>query len=115
MEFDFLRFLSNSIAILIKEDKVYVIEDLISSGKSSLKAVQDLREFGVEVLALGAIFSYGFQKSIDNFKKESCSFSTLSNYPTLIDAALKNNYISKSDLDTLNHWRKNPANWKSNA
>ena len=89
--------------------------DLISSGKSSLKAVQDLREFGVEVLALGAIFSYGFQKSIDNFKKESCSFSTLSNYSTLIDAALKNNYINKSDLDTLNHWRKNPANWKSNA
>ena len=52
---------------------------------------------------------------IDNFKKESCSFSTLSNYSTLIDAALKNNYISKSDLDTLNHWRKDPATWKSNA
>ena len=100
---------------LSKEDKVYVIEDLISSGKSSLKAVQDLREFGVEVLALGAIFSYGFQKSIDNFKKESCSFSNLSNYSTLIDAALKNNYISKSDLDTLNRWRKDPANWKNNA
>ena len=100
---------------LSKNDKVYVIEDLISSGKSSLKAVQDLRNFGVDVLALGAIFSYGFQKSFDNFKKESCSFTTLSNYTTLIEAALKNNYISKSDLDTLNHWRKDPEIWKSNA
>ena len=100
---------------LNKDDKVYVIEDLISSGKSSLKAVQDLRDFGADVLALGAIFSYGFQKSIDNFKKESCSFSTLSDYSTLIEAALKNNYISKSDLDTLNHWRKDPEIWKSNA
>ena len=99
---------------LSKNDKVYVIEDLISSGKSSLKAVQDLRNFGVDVLALGAIFSYGFQKSFDNFKKESCSFTTLSNYTTLIEAALKNNYISKSDLDTLNHWRKDPAIWESN-
>ena len=100
---------------LSKNDKVYVIEDLISSGKSSLKAVQDLRNFGVDVLALGAIFSYGFQKSFDNFKKESCSFTTLSNYTTLIEAALKNNYISKSDLDTLNHWRKDQEIWKSNA
>tara|TARA_B100001093_G_C26783913_1_gene995800 strand:+ start:742 stop:1395 length:654 start_codon:yes stop_codon:yes gene_type:complete len=100
---------------LRKNDKVYVIEDLISSGKSSLKAVRDLRDFGVEVIALGAIFSYGFQKAIDDFKKEACSFITLSNYSTLIYAALKNNYISKSDLETLNLWRKNPAIWKRNA
>ena len=95
---------------LSKEDKVYVIEDLISSGKSSLKAVQDLSEFGAEVLALGAIFSYGFQKSIDNFKKNLALSVRYRITPLLIDAALKNNYISKSDLDTLNHWRKNPAN-----
>ena len=100
---------------LKKNDKVYVIEDLISSGSSSLKAVQDLRDFGVEVLALGAIFTYGFQKSIDNFKKASCSFRTLSEYPTLIESAVQNNYISKSDLDTLNLWRKNPSIWKGNA
>ena len=106
---------NNSDGDLRKHDKVYVIEDLISSGKSSLKAVRDLRNFGVEVIALGAIFSYGFQKAIDDFKKEACSFITLSNYSTLIDAALKNNYISKSDLETLNLWRKNPAIWKRNA
>jgi len=100
---------------LNKNDKVYVIEDLISSGKSSLKAVEDLRNFGVEVLALGAIFTYGFQKSIDNFKKASCILTTLSEYPTLIDSALKNNYITKSDLDTLNQWRKDPSKWGNNA
>ena len=100
---------------LTKEDKVYVIEDLVSSGKSSLKAVQDLREFGVSYSIRSLFSPMDFKKSIDNFKKESCYFSTLSDYSTLIDVALKNNYISKSDLDTLNHWRKDPAIWKSNA
>ena len=93
---------------LSKEDKVYVIEDLISSGKNSLKAVQDLREFGVEVLAL-ELFSLMDFKSQLIILKRILLFQYAIGLPTLIDAALKNNYISKSDLDTLNHWRKNPA------
>lgn len=97
------------------KDRVFVIEDLISSGNSSLKAVNDLKEFGANVLGLGAIFTYGFQKSIDNFKAESCKFNTLSDYSILIETALNNNYISKLDLKTLMQWRKSPESWKINA
>ena len=78
------------------EDKVFVIEDLISSGKSSIKAVRDLKEFGVEITGLGAIFTYGFEVSENNFSEESCSFKTLTNYSVLLETASKNNYISKT-------------------
>ena len=97
------------------EDKVFVIEDLISSGKSSIKAVRDLKEFGVEITGLGAIFTYGFEVSENNFSEESCSFKTLSNYSVLIDTALKNNYISNEELETLVKWRNSPSTWTPNA
>ena len=97
------------------EDKVFVIEDLISSGKSSIKAVKDLKEFGVEICGLGAIFTYGFEVSQSNFSEESCSFKTLSNYSVLLDTALKNNYISNEELETLVKWRNSPSTWTPNA
>ena len=97
------------------EDKVFVIEDLISSGKSSIKAVRDLKEFGVEITGLGAIFTYGFEVSENNFSEESCSFKTLSNYSVLLDTALKNNYISNEELETLVKWRNSPSTWTPNA
>ena len=97
------------------EDKVFVIEDLISSGKSSIKAVRDLKEFGVEISGLGAIFTYGFEVSENNFSEESCSFKTLSNYSVLLDTALKNNYISNEELETLVKWRNSPSTWTPNA
>jgi orotate phosphoribosyltransferase len=97
------------------EDKVFVIEDLISSGKSSIKAVRDLKEFGVEITGLGAIFTYGFEVSENNFSEESCSFKTLSNYSVLLETALKNNYISNEELETLVKWRNSPSNWTPNA
>ena len=97
------------------EDKVFVIEDLISSGKSSIKAVRDLKDFGVEISGLGAIFTYGFEVSENNFSEESCSFKTLSNYSVLLDTALKNNYISNEELETLVKWRKSPSTWIPNA
>ena len=97
------------------EDKVFVIEDLISSGKSSIKAIKDLKEFGVEICGLGAIFTYGFEVSENNFSNESCSFKTLSNYSVLLETALKNNYISNEELKTLIKWRNSPSNWNPNA
>ena len=97
------------------EDKVFVIEDLISSGKSSIKAVRDLKEFGVEITGLGAIFTYGFEVSENNFSEESCSFKTLSNYSVLLKTALKNNYISNEELETLVKWRNSPSTWTPNA
>ena len=97
------------------EDKVFVIEDLISSGKSSIKAVRDLKEFGVEITGLGAIFTYGFEVSKKNFLEESCSFKTLSNYSVLLETALKNNYISNQELETLIKWRNSPSTWNPNA
>ena len=100
---------------LKKEDKVFVIEDLISSGMSSLKAVEDLREFGVKIIGLGAIFTYGFEESIKGFKNASCSFKTLSNFSVLLKTALKNNYITDSELNTILKWRESPSNWKIDA
>ena len=100
---------------LKQEDKVFVIEDLISSGKSSIKAVRDLKEFGVEITGLGAIFTYGFEVSENNFSEESCSFKTLSNYSVLLETALKNNYISNEELETLVKWRNSPSTWTPNA
>ena len=100
---------------LKQEDKVFVIEDLISSGKSSIKAVRDLKEFGVEITGLGAIFTYGFEVSENNFSEESCSFKTLSNYSILLETALKNNYISNEELETLVKWRNSPSTWTPNA
>ena len=97
------------------EDKVFVIEDLISSGKSSIKAIKDLKEFGVEICGLGAIFTYGFEVSENNFSNESCSFKTLSNYSVLLQTALKNNYISNEELKTLIKWRNSPSTWNPNA
>jgi orotate phosphoribosyltransferase len=92
--------------------KVVVIEDLISTGGSSLKAVDALRENGAEVLGMLAIFSYGFQVAADNFKTAGVELRTMSNYQTLIKVAAEGGYISSKEMDTLSQWRKDPANWK---
>lgn len=96
---------------LKKGQKVVVIEDLISTGKSSLNAVHALREAGVEILGMNAIFSYGFQVAVDNFKKADCPLQTLTNYETLIEIAVKEGYLKKEDIKSLTEWRKDPANW----
>ena len=97
---------------LKKEESVFVIEDLISSGMSSLKAVEDLRKNGNEVISLGAIFTYGFDNALQNFKSANCTFATLTDYNQLIDIALSKNYISANDISDLKKWRENPAQWK---
>ena len=91
--------------------RVVVIEDLISTGKSSLQAVEALRTAGYDVAGLAAIFTYGFDLANDNFKQANCPFVTLSNYNALIKYAVENQYISENDVQLLKNWRENPAEW----
>ena len=90
---------------------VVVIEDLISSGKSSLAAVKALEKEGLNIKGLISIFTYSFDEGDKNFKKQDCEKTSLCDYQTLIDEALKSNYIDNKDLDVLEQWRKNPKNW----
>ncbi len=91
--------------------KVIVIEDLISTGGSSLKAVNALREAGCDVLGMAAIFSYGFPQAEKSFQEMDCKLITLSNYSTLLSLALESGYISQKESDLLAEWRNDPANW----
>jgi orotate phosphoribosyltransferase len=94
-----------------KGQKVVVIEDLISTGGSSLQAVDALREAGCDVKGLVAIFTYDFDIAKENFKKANCLFETLTNYDFLIEQAIRKEYINESDLDSLQAWRANPSTW----
>lgn len=91
--------------------KVVVIEDLVSTGGSSLKAVQAIRNAGCEVVGMVAIFSYEFPVAAKAFKDARINLITLSNYSALINAALETGFIRDSDVETLREWRKDPANW----
>jgi orotate phosphoribosyltransferase len=91
--------------------RVVVIEDLISTGKSSLQAVEALRGAGYDVAGLAAIFSYGFDVATQNFKKANCPFVTLSNYNALIKYTDNHQFISDNDVELLKLWRENPAEW----
>ncbi|HUX97440.1 MAG TPA: orotate phosphoribosyltransferase [Bacteroidales bacterium] len=94
-----------------KGQKVVVIEDLISTGGSSLGAVKALREAGCEVMGMLAIFTYEFKKASDGFEAAGCKLNTLSNYSVLVDTALKTDYIGVSDVEALKKWRVDPASW----
>lgn len=96
-----------------KGQNVIVVEDLISTGKSSLNAVKALKEANVNVKGMIAIFSYGFKIAADNFKKENLNLHTLSNYSALLEEALDTNYISKKELETLSDWNANPSEWNA--
>jgi orotate phosphoribosyltransferase len=91
---------------------VVVIEDLISTGKSSLNAVKALKESGAVVKGMVAIFSYGFDIASDNFKNSNVALITLSNYSHLLEQAMDSKYITEKELETLSEWRKDPGNWK---
>ena len=86
-------------------EKVLVVEDLISTGGSSVKAVEAVREAGCEVVGVLAIFTYGFEKAERTFAAANCKYDTLSNYETLLQEAIKSGYISESDLQVLNDFR----------
>ncbi|EOR94328.1 Orotate phosphoribosyltransferase [Arcticibacter svalbardensis MN12-7] len=91
--------------------RVVVVEDLISTGKSSLHAVEALRAAGCDVAGMVAIFSYGLTEATENFKNAKCRFSTLSNYNALIEYASEHTYISKEDVELLRKWKTNPNDW----
>ena len=97
--------------LLEKNQKVVVVEDLISTGKSSLNAVKALKEEGAIVKGMVAIFSYGFDIADENFKKEHVKLTTLSDYDNLLEQTFDSNYISEKELETLKQWRENPAEW----
>lgn len=97
---------------LEQDAKVVVIEDLISTGNSSLKAVQALKDHGAHVMGMLAIFTYGFDTATVNFKTSQISLHCLSNYEQLINKAIEIGYIAKEQLNTLKEWRENPAQWK---
>ncbi|MBP1677536.1 MAG: orotate phosphoribosyltransferase [Bacteroidetes bacterium] len=92
--------------------KVVVIEDLISTGGSSLKAVEAIRNDGSEVLGMIAIFTYGFPVADQKFKSAKVKLTTLCTYDAVLAEALATKYISEDDIDTLKEWRENPADWK---
>jgi len=97
---------------LPENSKVIVIEDLISTGGSSLKAVEALRKTSSEVLGMLAIFTYGFSVADENFEKADCEIFTLSNYAELVKLAADSGYISETDMEQLNQWRTSPSTWK---
>jgi len=93
--------------------KVVVIEDLISTGGSSLKAVEAIRKDGSDVLGMIAIFTYGFPIADQKFKAAKVKLTALSNYDAVLAEALNTKYITEADMSTLKEWRENPADWKS--
>jgi orotate phosphoribosyltransferase len=92
-------------------DKVVVIEDLISTGKSSLEVVAALRNAGAEVLGMMAIFTYGFESANETFKNADCKFVTLSDYHHLLNFAAAKNLIATNQIETLQQWRTSPSTW----
>ena len=91
--------------------KVVIIEDLVSTGGSSLKAVQAVRNFGCEVIGMVAIFTYGFPVAVEAFKKAQVTLKTLSNYDAVLEEAVRTDYIAESEISVLQEWRKDPSVW----
>ena len=97
-----------------KGQSVVVIEDLISTGKSSLNAVDALKEAEVNIKGMVAIFSYGFDVASKNFEAASVELHTLGNYDNLLEQALDTNYITEKEQDILAQWNANPSEWNAN-
>ena len=98
---------------LEKGAKVVVVEDLISTGGSSLKAVKALRDYGVEVVGMVASFTYGFPVAEEAFREAGVQLVTLSDYNAVVEQAAATGYIKDSDIEVLKQWRKNPAEWSN--
>jgi orotate phosphoribosyltransferase len=97
--------------VLEAGQKVVVFEDLVSTGGSSLKAVNALRDAGAEVQGMFALFTYGFQNAFDRFKEANCELVCLSDYEHLLQQAMKTGYVQEKELSVLQQWRKSPDTW----
>lgn len=97
---------------VVKNQKVVLIEDLISTGGSSLKAAKAIQEAGMNVLGMAAIFTYGFEIARQNFSNENIKVITLSNYASMLEEATDLKYISEKELVSLKAWRVDPEHWK---
>ena len=97
-----------------KGQKVLVIEDLISTGKSSLEVVEVLRKAGMEVGGMVSIFTYGFDVAAKAFEKAGIKYQSLTNYATLLELAVEKGIVTPGEQDTLLNWQQDPANWKAN-
>jgi orotate phosphoribosyltransferase len=95
--------------------RVVVVEDLVSTGGSSLRAIEALRNAGGIVTGMVAVFTYGFDLAEKAFRQAGVRFYALSDYPTLIDMALETGYIEPDQMEMLNQWRRDPASWKGNS
>ena len=97
---------------LEKNFRTILIEDLISTGGSSIKSVEAIRESGSKVLSVLSIFNYGFKISKNNFQNISCDTNSIFNYSDLMEVAHQKKYITKSELEKLKNWREDPEKWK---
>ncbi len=93
--------------------KTVIIEDLVSTGKSSLNAVDALESSNANVVGMVSVFDYGFQMAMDNFAEKNCELLSLSDYEHLLEVALEQGYILKSDIEVLSQWRLAPEKWGS--
>jgi orotate phosphoribosyltransferase len=96
---------------LIEGARILMVEDLISTGKSSLEAVKALKDAGANVVGLVSIFSYGFELATRNFENEELKFVSITDYETLLEVALEQKVINKTQMKALEQWRKHPEKW----
>lgn len=99
--------------LVVPDARVVLIEDLISTGGSSLKAAQAVRDAGMQVIAIVSVFTYGFPQAAENFKAAKVEGHSLTDYATLLQVAQENHYIESSALDKLNAWRESPEQWQA--
>ncbi len=105
--------LTNTVEGVVESGQsVIVIEDLVSSGKSSLQAVEALRAEGCFVKGMLSIMTYGLKAAEDNFKEHKCHLVSLTDYDVLLQKAVETNYITEAELTILESWKNNPKNWK---
>jgi orotate phosphoribosyltransferase len=100
---------------IVPNQRIVIVEDLVSTGGSSLRAVNALREINCEVLGMIAIFTYNFKTTEKRFKEAGCKLYTLCSYDNLIDRAMETGYINSEGIDLIRQWHENPENWNINS